>query len=264
MDSSRGAGSWHLWTDATPRPGYTNMAVDLALLDRTERSGESWLRLYQWEPHCLSFGRNEPAARRYDAARIQRLGLPTVRRPTGGRAVWHAYELTYAVSSPTLCFSSAAEAYIEIHDMLRQALASIGVQGSLAPRLRRVGLEAGSCFSSAAGGEVLVQDSKVVGSAQLRRQACFLQHGSIMLQGNQSLVDSLQCGRSAPSPDVKGGITVPLGRSVTPEEMAEAVARTATSRWASYWVRESHPDEVLDAAARYFPRFRSAQWTWNR
>lgn len=264
MDSSRGAGSWHLWTDATPRPGYTNMAVDLALLDRTDRSGESWLRLYQWKPHCLSFGRHEPAARRYDAGRIQRLGLNTVRRPTGGRAVWHAHELTYAVTTPTQCFTTAASAYIEIHDMLRQALASIGVQGSLAPRLRRAGLEAGSCFSSAAGGEVLVHDHKVVGSAQLRRQTCLLQHGSIILQGNQSLVDSLTCSRSASSHDAVPDAGIPLGRSVTPEEMAEAVANTATTRWVSHWIRVSHPDEVLDAAARYFPRFRSAEWTWNR
>ena len=48
-------------------------------------AGERWLRLYGWNPFCLSFGRNEPATRRYDAERIERLGLESsVALPAGG------------------------------------------------------------------------------------------------------------------------------------------------------------------------------------
>ena len=93
---------WHLWIDDSPRPGWANMAIDQVLLQRAQHQGESWLRLYQWAPHCLSFGRHEPASRRYDPERIQELGIDTVRRPTGGRAVWHARELTYAVVAPSV------------------------------------------------------------------------------------------------------------------------------------------------------------------
>src|SRR3954451_6426058 len=89
-----GVVEWFLWVDETPRPGWANMAIDEALLDRAEQvGGESWLRLYTWKPHCLSFGRHEPAARRYDVDRVTALGIDTVRRPTGGRAVWHSREL---------------------------------------------------------------------------------------------------------------------------------------------------------------------------
>jgi lipoate-protein ligase A len=76
------------------------MAVDQALLERAGRLGERRLRLYRWHPHCLSFGRHEQALRRYDRDRIVASGLDVVRRPTGGRAVWHAGELTYAVAMP--------------------------------------------------------------------------------------------------------------------------------------------------------------------
>src|SRR5919112_4980662 len=69
------APTWHLWIDQTPRPGWTNMAIDQALLERAHHRGEHWLRLYQWAPHCLSFGRHEPACRRYDAERIHARGI---------------------------------------------------------------------------------------------------------------------------------------------------------------------------------------------
>src|SRR4051812_32387311 len=119
---SRRMHRWHLWMDDTPRPGWANMAIDQTLLDRADQSGESWLRLYQWAPHCLSFGRHEPATSRYNRTRIQALGIDTVRRPSGGRAVWHAQELTYAIAARSEYFGSLRAAYHEIHDMLADAL----------------------------------------------------------------------------------------------------------------------------------------------
>jgi lipoyl(octanoyl) transferase len=255
---------WHLWTDVVPRPGYTNMAIDLALLDRTERLGEIWLRLYRWNPHCLSFGRHEPAVRRYDVDRITQLGLDTVRRPTGGRAVWHATELTYAITTPTGCFASARAAYLEIHQLLREALRSIGVHGSLAPSTRTASLGAGSCFSQPAGGEVLVNGRKIVGSAQLRRGTSFLQHGSILLEDAQVFVDTLKRGVPAPAPSRVELPSLPLGRQVDPREMAEAVTRTAATSWSNDWIRIGDENEILDAASGYFPLFQSADWTWTR
>ena len=104
------------WIDIA-RPGWANMAIDQTLLERAA-AGERWLRLYGWNPFCLSFGRNEPATRRYDADRIERLGLDVVRRPTGGRAVWHGRELTYTVACPVE-LATLRESYLEIHRMLR-------------------------------------------------------------------------------------------------------------------------------------------------
>jgi len=258
--------SWHLWIDAVPRPGYANMAVDSSLLDRTEQQGESWLRLYRWSPHCLSFGRHEPAARRYDLDRIQELGVDTVRRPTGGRAVWHASELTYAITMPADRFPSLRAAYLAIHDLLREALGRIGVRGSLAPPTRTAPLKAGPCFARPAGGEVLVNGRKAIGSAQLRRGSSLLQHGSILLEDSQRFVESLQ---RADAPTETGEVRVqpappPLGRPVDFTELAQAVATAASTRWSSLWTRVDQPRRILEAATKYFPQFQSADWTWTR
>jgi lipoate-protein ligase A len=256
---------WHLWTDAVPRPGYANMAIDLALLDRTERLGELWLRLYRWNPPCLSFGRHEPAVRRYDVDRIKQLGLDTVRRPTGGRAVWHAVELTYAITAPTGRFASARAAYLEIHQLIREGLGSIGVHGSLAPSTRTASLDAGSCFSHPAGGEVLVNGRKIVGSAQLRRGSSFLQHGSILLEDGQLFVDTLKRGGTRePAASRAESPGLPLGRQVDPLEMAEAVTRTAITRWGNDSIRIDDENGIVAAASGYFPTFQSADWTWAR
>src|SRR3954452_19252879 len=127
-------GQWQLWVDDLPRPGWANMSIDQTLLERADHLAESWLRLYQWEPHCLSFGRNEPARTRYSVDAIRALGLDTVRRPTGGRAVLHSRELTYAVAAPIGQFGSLRDAYQKIHQMLAQALRLLGANVFLAPR----------------------------------------------------------------------------------------------------------------------------------
>jgi lipoyl(octanoyl) transferase len=252
---------WHLWLDDTPRPGWRNMALDLALLERSGRTGESWLRLYQWSPHCLSFGRHEPATRRYDRGRIGSLGLDLVRRPTGGRAVWHGRELTYAIAMPSRELGDLREAYLAIHGMLANALRRLGADAGLAPRSEPTGVGAGACFARPAGGEVLVQGRKVVGSAQLREGDALLQHGSILLEDDQSLVGEVT--RGSPPPDLAAPLAELLDRPIPAAEVAEAVAGAAAEGWGGEWKRVK-ADEALHAeAAVHEPRFRSEEWTWR-
>lgn len=255
-------GHWSLFTDA-PRPGWENMAIDAALLDLAEASGSAYLRLYQWEPHCLSFGRHEPARRRYDAGRIAALGLDCVRRPTGGRAVWHARELTYAVAAPLAAFGGLRQAYETLHRLLAAALTTLGATPGLAPRstLTR-GVGTGPCFASPVGGEVLIEGRKVVGSAQLRQGDAFLQHGSLLLEDDQSLVRDL-AGFSE-----NGAAEAPLsrlvGRRIGFEEAASAVTAVARATLPDVAVRGRLPDAVHEGASRHAERFRSADWTWQR
>jgi lipoate-protein ligase A len=253
---------WQLWVDEQPRPGWANMAIDLALLDGAEEKGESWLRLYQWQPHCLSFGRHEPATRRYDRERIRALGLDTVRRPTGGRAVWHGRELTYSVASPSRWLGSLQATYLEIHAMLANALGQIGARVTMAPPRQATPLDAGACFSQPAGGEVLVDGRKVIGSAQLRRERGFLQHGSILLAEDQRMVLGLSRG-AATEQRSASPLTALLGRPVGCLELIEAVAQAAAARWRGVG-RVSPPERILKTAARYFPQFQSPAWTWAR
>ena len=242
-----------------PRSGWENMAIDSALLDRAEREGKTSLRLYQWDPFCLSFGRHEPALRRYDRRRIEALGLDTVRRPTGGRAVWHARELTYAVAAPVERFGGIRQAYQVIHRMLAEALRNLGIGAELAPEGFVPGPAAGACFAAPVGGEVLVEGRKVIGSAQVRQGNAFLQHGSLLLADDQDLVRQIshdQAGvRPPPAPPF------PLGKPVSFEEAAAAVREAAGS------LGELTPDPTMgdpSTSLAHGARYRSPEWTWER
>jgi lipoate-protein ligase A len=255
------AGRLTLWSDPLPRPGWLNMAIDRALLERA-KAGEWWLRLYAWSPSCLSFGRHEPAARRYDRDRIAALGLDVVRRPTGGRAVWHAGELTYAVAAPATAFGTLREAYGEIHRVIRDAIRWLGVPAELAPaRGAPLRPDAGACFAASAGGEVMVGDHKVAGSAQLREDGALLQHGSILLTGDQAMVTRLTLG-AAPA-DRSASLAQLLGRPVGWEEAEEAVTRAASARWGAPRQPLNGSTTIVERARTGADRFRSPEWTWQ-
>lgn len=252
---------WTLISDAAGRPGWWHMALDQALLDCAERTGEGFVRCYRWEPWCLSFGRHEPALRRYDRARIEAEGLDVVRRPTGGRAVWHARELTYAVAAPLTAFGSMRQAYQQIHAALALAVGGLGAATALAPDGRPVAPGAGACFSSPAGGEVTALGRKLVGSAQLRQGTALLQHGSLLLSDDQSRVATVTLGAAPPG----GEITLErvLGHPVSFEAAAAAVT-TAFGELAGDW-GSPHSAAELDAlAATHADRHRDPAWIWAR
>lgn len=258
--SRRLAVQWHLLIDATGRPGADNMAIDQALLeDVAERDdGVAFLRLYRWNPPCLSFGRNEPALARYDRAAIERLGLYVVRRPTGGRAVWHQHEVTYALAAPVAAFGSLQASYVAIHQRLARALRLLGAPAELARRTGRApGPSAGPCFAWPVGGEVAVEGRKVIGSAQVRDGRAFLQHGSILLAGSQEIVNRV--GRKPSAPPEATSLSAALDRMVTFQEVTQAIRET--------WLDEAEAWTQVSSAVPPSPPhavFWDPAWTWRR
>lgn len=244
--------TWHIWSDPVGRSGPDNMAIDAALLVDAARTGRAWLRFYRWNPPCLSLGRNEPALARYDRAAIDRLKVAVVRRPTGGRAVWHDQEVTYAAAAPLATFGSLGAAYHIIHERLAAALRRLGAPVELAGP-RRVAPDDDSCFAASVGGELMARGRKLVGSAQVQRGDAFLQHGSILLDGSQDTVRAVSRRPSA----VRGEATMreALGRPVSFEEVTRAIL----DAWDDPTV-PSFPD-----AARPSPSaFSDPVWTWRR
>jgi lipoate-protein ligase A len=241
------------------RSGAENMAIDEALLHRGG-ANMAFLRLYRWTPPCLSFGRNEPARTRYDREIIARLGLDTVRRPTGGRTVWHNDELTYSVIGPVGLFGSLRETYRAIHLMLAAALRRLGAPVTMAAISRRgVGhLGSGACFASGVDGEIVSGGRKLVGSAQVREGGAFLQHGSILLSDDQNVVAQVTQG-PADAPRATSLASL-LNRPVAFREVAEAVAGEAQRAWAGDWRVHREPLPAGSSAAR----FRDPDWTWRR
>ena len=252
---------WHLLID-TPRPGSENMARDQGLLDLAEREGSAVLRLYTWDPFCISFGRNEPALRRYDRDSIRDQGLDTVRRPTGGRAVWHARELTYAVAAPLATFGSLKAAYHQIHLMLSRAVCTLGAPATLAAPLgKAASLDGGACFASPAGGEVMVEGAKVIGSAQLQQGRAFLQHGSFLLQDSQDVIQRMTLG--SPPPSVDRPLAHILGRNLSFEDAIGAIV-PALNDWAADWTLWEAEGDLAELAQEHRERFCSPEWTWRR
>lgn len=243
---------WQVMIDATGQPGACNMALDVLLLEDAARTGRATLRLYRWSPSCLSFGRNEPALARYDRAAIEQRGWDVVRRPTGGRAVWHEDEVTYAVAAPIGAFGSLPQSYCAIHERLAAALRTVGAPAQLAPKNGRpVGLGAGACFASPVGGEVTVHGRKVVGSAQVRLGPAFLQHGSILLGGSQDRIGAVSHQPSATSSATS--LSEALGRPVPFEEVAQAVVTT----WGATFTTLHRPPPPSTT-------FADPTWTWRR
>ncbi len=236
------------------------MSLDMGLHALAMQSGSGYLRFYRWDPSCLSFGRHEPALKRYDRERIADLGIDTVRRPTGGRAVWHAGELTYAVAAPESVMGSLRSAYHTIHHTIASALRALGAPVELAAERRILPVGAGACFAAAAGGEVVRDASKVVGSAQLRSEGVLLQHGSVLLDDDQSLVRDVTTG-PAETPDVQPLSRI-LGRQAGWEEVAQSIREAATS-WGAWAPFEGEAHLLADLKGRA-SRFRDPAWTWQR
>ena len=247
---------WSLVFEPVGRTGAENMALDETLLRDADRTGAAYLRLYRWSPPCLSFGRNEPALGRYDRAAIERLGLDVVRRPTGGRAVWHDQEVTYAVAAPVTAFGSLREAYRVIHQRIADALVALGAPATLAPRHTpaEAAISAGACFTSPVGGEVVVRGRKVVGSAQVRHGRAFLQHGSILLDGSQEVIQAIS--RQPSGVSAATTLSAAVGRRVAFREVADAIVAT--------WASEVAPTVPYRPLPSPTAPYADPAWTWRR
>lgn len=253
-----------LWRDDAPRPGWANMARDRALLDLAAGEGALVLRLYRWAPHCLSFGRHEPALRRYDRARLEAEGVATVRRPTGGRAVWHARELTYAVAGPETVLGGLAQAYQRIHRWLADAVGLLGAPATLAPPPERTpGPGDGACFAAPVGGEVLVDGWKVIGSAQVREAGALLQHGSMLLEDDQAPVRAW-ARVDDPRPAAERPLATLLGRHLSWDEAADAVVAALTRHGARLETAAPLATRVALREAHWAAQFQDPAWTWQR
>ena len=180
-----------------PADGVTNMARDLALLDTVTAGTATW-RWYAWDRPTVSFGRNERTTGWYTAASVAGAGLAVVRRPTGGRALLHARELTYSVTLPLPAQVGWRQAYDAINEVLLTVLREAGVPAVLSEGAA-VPPDGLRCFDLPAPGEIAVHGRKLVGSAVWRQGAGYLQHGSLLIHDDQARLMEARC--DAPTAD---------------------------------------------------------------
>ena len=170
---------WRLLRDGAAT-GARNMAVDETLL-LAAADGAATLRFYGWQPHCLSLGRLQKTLP--PAVFEGEFGVDVVRRPTGGRAVWHAHEITYALAMPLEALPADARtvsgAYRWLSDGFRAGLRELGLPIEMAAQGVRA--QGPNCFAASASCDFLVEGKKLIGAAQCRRDDALLQHGSLLL-----------------------------------------------------------------------------------
>lgn len=170
--------------------GPTNMAIDEALLASVAASGSGpVVRTYGWTVPTLSLGYFQTSA---DAAAQPGLReAPLVRRPTGGGAIWHEHELTYALVVPRghRLAREARELYQAVHAQIAALLCDRGIaaqrRGGTPVIPAHEGARPFFCFTDLDAEDIVVRGVKVVGSAQRRRSGVVLQHGSVLLSRSQ-------------------------------------------------------------------------------
>jgi len=191
--------SWRFLDSGAMSPSL-NMAIDRAIL-ALHANGQALptLRFYQWQPSAISLGYFQKR-HNLDLDACRRYGIEVVRRPTGGKAVLHMGDLTYAViaGTPEGIPSAVTAAYRLICEGLLAGFRSLGIEARMG-RETMNSPQTDICFLRCAIGAIIHQGKKLVGSAQTWHASSMLQHGSIILTPQEEVLLKLWGGSYGPS-----------------------------------------------------------------
>lgn len=258
-------------------PGPWNMAVDEAVLEAVGRGDAlPTLRLYAWEPACLSLGHGQPFADA-DHTALEKNDWDIVRRITGGRAILHTDELTYAVITPPdepRMEGDIITSYQRISKVLLAALESLALPVTATPHAQPDPAQANPvCFEIPSHYEITVDDKKLIGSAQARRKEGVLQHGTLPLTGDLARItqalafDTEPARQDAADRLTQKALTVEtaLGRPISWDQAAAAF-ENAFSSILSINFQESDltPTEQARAEALLIEKYASPAWTQSK
>ncbi len=251
------------------------MAVDEAILEAAGRGdAPPTLRLYAWEPPCLSLGYAQSVGD-VDEEALQARGWELVRRPTGGRAILHTEEVTYSICGPhenPLLQGSVLESYRRISAILLEALRNLGVPAEALPEPS--GAPNGDpkgpvCFETPSNYEITVGEKKLIGSAQARKRVGVLQHGSLPLRGDLGRITQVLAFREAGAREQAARrllaraatLEAALGREVSWEEAAEALVQAFSARLGGKLTEgELSPGERARAEALLEEKYANPRW----
>lgn len=253
---------WRLFLDGA-HSGAHNMSVDEAmLLCHARHLALPTLRFYGWKPSCLSLGRLQkqlPDGISPGSAASRDLDI--VRRPTGGRAVWHAEEITYcAVVRAALLppeSRSVEGAYAWLSAGFLRGLESLGIGVKMARSGVRT--NGANCFAASAGCDFLAEGKKLIGAAQCRKDDAILQHGSLLLS-----IDEAKWRRVAGGPMEGATSLEALGARQEPRVVIEALAQGFAAQTGATWQTGGlNEHETAMAQLLLGEKYRTPQWTWE-
>jgi lipoyl(octanoyl) transferase len=230
--------------------GPAQMAADEALLEYAA-GGRPALRFYTWDPPTLSLGYFQPAADRLADPKLA--ALPYVRRASGGGAIVHHHELTYALALPPgPPWQAGANWVCRMHDIIRAALGAFGGAAAACGCGQEAGRGAFLCFAHQTPGDAILDGHKVVGSAQRKRVGALLQHGSILLV-------------ASPHAPHLAGVRELTGVATDPAALAGELARAFTRMTGWALAPMDWPAAVRDrVAALAAEKYRQPAWNDRR
>lgn len=217
-----------VWDDATPRAAAWNMAADETLLEWASAHDSPALRLYRWATPAVSFGYFDS----FSSIAAQYPEREAIRRWTGGGAVDHQEDATFALAIPRrapLGAGPALQSYRAIHEGVAAALRSLGFSAELAGSSASApaGLSPAPCFVRPVCADVMLAARKVAGGAQRRTRLGLLHQGSIQ---------ALPAGWRRD--DVFAALPSALARACTPLPVAELLERSRELAEQRYATRE--------------------------
>lgn len=182
--------AWQLIV-APKKPGIFHMEEDLKLFQAHEEGTPgSTLRIYSWQPKCISLGYSQKIEQEIDLNNANKLDWEHVSRPTGGGIVFHneaevTYSLVTDLNDPALP-GGLVPSYCKLSEAVVKALQFLGVRAEVSGQAQGTRPKARGqrslCFSYPAEYEVVAQGKKIVGSAQKRGRRTLLQQGSIFVK----------------------------------------------------------------------------------
>jgi lipoate-protein ligase A len=229
--------------------GSWNMALDEVLLTNCIDDNTPILRLYGWSPPAVSIGYFQSMDEEVNVDKCNDLGIEVVRRMTGGGAVLHQSELTYSFITKTYPMNILAS-YQLICDPVVMCINKLGFRSRYVPL-----------------NDILVNNKKVSGNAQTRKNNTLLQHGTILLNVD---FDKMFSVLNVPSEKVKDKMLEDvksrvMGLNKTFEEVAYNLKESFSEKFNAQFILGGLTDkEKKDTEKLASEKYSAYQWNWKR
>ena len=174
--------------------GMRNMQIDEELLNESimHNRKKGLYRLYGWAPVCISIGRNQ-SLKFINKEILSKYGIDCVKRLTGGRALLHDNELTYSCVVPVSTLKhgeNILNSYKEISGIWIEIFKKFGITLTIGGMPKHI-TKSDYCMTISTGADLCYMGKKLIGSAQYRKSGYILQHGSILFDYNETLINTV-------------------------------------------------------------------------
>ncbi|CAH2212424.1 lipoate--protein ligase family protein [Tepidibacter aestuarii] len=257
--------------------GYMNMAIDEAIMNAyKEERVDPTIRFYTWKPACVSIGYFQKMEDEIDINICKKLGVDFVRRTTGGRAVLHDNELTYSIvvdEKNPLMDGGIMQTYRYISEGLANGLKVSGVDIDPLTRAHKdiKSDKSAVCFNSKSHYEISINNKKVVGSAQTRKEGIILQHGSIVLDFDvDKLISIIKIDESKKEKLKRvtlkkaSGIENELGKKVDINILQENIIKELEQHFNIEIYEDELSDYEIKLAKQLYEKYSNDDWNKKR